>query len=165
MRTRRKWDRVDRLHDAVQCALECLFAQDQVAGLVIAMAQQGQHRVVGLPARQVAGRSNLVGHAPGKRAPQEALRTLVIEEPRQPREYAGCEPTVQQCGTRHLWDEQVAIAVQRMQLPQRFGLALIGDAEQRPAATGASNLTSQGVARGPRLADAHDYIARRGQQS
>jgi hypothetical protein len=124
------------------------------------MAQQGQHHVVGLPANEVVGCPDIGGDATHEGTPQEALRTLVVEEPRQAGEQAVGECPMQEGGHWMGRFEMEVAAMQRAQFAQRCAAALHVDAVQRPAAAGTGDLVCERIAARPRAADADDALAR-----
>src|SRR5690606_28377554 len=98
-------------------------------------------------------------------AAQEALRALVVEEPRQAGVEAAGEGPVDEAGQGARSLEVEDVAGQRADLAQMDGPRIRTDAVQRPAAAGPADVAGRRIAGGAGAADAHDAVPGAGQQA
>ena len=130
-----------------------------LARLGVAVAQQRQYDIVGPPAGQIIRCADACGDATHEGPAQEALRTLVVQEPGQSGKHAGSKVAMQEGGNRSCWCEVETATVQGTQFAQCFAAALRVNAVQRPVAAGTPDVMGQRVATGARLADANNTLA------
>ena len=100
-----------------------MLAENKVARLIFAVTQQCQYDIVGLPAGQVLRCADVRGDATHEGSAQEALRTLVVQEPGQSGKHAGSKVAMQEGGNRSCWCEVETAAVQGTQFAQCFAAA------------------------------------------
>ena len=79
-------DGIGRIKHFPHGLLQGGFPEHEIAGKVVAMAQQGGQHMIGTPKIELVGRFEFAGMRMHEVSPQEALRAHVLEEPGQVRE-------------------------------------------------------------------------------
>jgi hypothetical protein len=146
--------------DFLQGPLKGGFTEHEITRLVVAMAQQAKHDVVGAPDQRIVRRIDGSRNTTREGAAGKALRTLVVEKPWQARKQAARKVAVEQGRSRAGRLEKEFVAIQRVKFAEPPGFAVGIDSIQRPTAAGTRDVVGKRITRRAGATDADDARAR-----